>query len=135
MRFIELVELNPYIKPSLCSHDQRTPAAVAPDCTSPPPAAPPAGTLWNTDVLAPRGRRPGPGPDPPERSAPGGPEGDHNQHGEGRALKSEMLTVSVCVTFSLIMSYNMVTMRVRSAPLPSALNSSDSTCSPPCDRK
>lgn len=41
----------------------------------------------------------------------------------------------VCFTFSLIMSYNMVTMRVRRTPPPSALNSSDRTCSPPCDRK
>lgn len=38
-------------------------------------------------------------------------------------------------TFSLIMSYNIVTIRVRRIPLPSNLNSSDRTCSPPCDRK
>lgn len=58
--------------PSLCGRAPWTAAAAAPDCTSPSPTAPPAGTPGNTDARAPRGRGPGPSPDLPVRSAPGG---------------------------------------------------------------
>lgn len=67
-------------KPFLYSHVPWTPAIVGPDCTSPSPAAPPAGIPGSIDGDAPYESHQASDPDLLERSVPGGAGRNQRQH-------------------------------------------------------
>lgn len=140
--------------PSLCGRAQKTPAGVGPKRTSPSPAAPLSRTPPRTDGHVRRGRGPAERSVLPEKLVPGGAQENQRHLGLQVELtvqnrKKTLLALrlnslednfiefgpTATPTFSLIMSYSMVTTRVRRTPPSSALNSSDRTWNPPCVRK